>query len=254
MKFALVSDLHLEFYQERKRHTILQKIFDESYDWSDIVVIFAGDIYISDSALRYIDAIAKERSFKDYIYIAGNHDWWHCTKRIHDMQKYNKVYKFGDVNVIACTGWTTESADVMMNFSRSYRYRTQLVEELHNQVQHDGGIDGLSYKQFNYMAELDKSFIFSKIDELKNEKILVATHYPPSWSSSDPKYGMGMIDLFCNNYDHLIQDLPITWVHGHTHSNSDYTIGDCHVVSQPCGYPSEVYGNTKEYRPIILEI
>ncbi len=65
---------------------------------------------------------------------------------------------------------------------------------------------------------------------------VVITHFAPSLRSSDPRYGITPGTAgFCNALDELLPKANL-WLHGHLHSPSDYTVGNCRVVANPLGY------------------
>ena len=65
---------------------------------------------------------------------------------------------------------------------------------------------------------------------------VVVTHFAPSLSSADPRYGrVPGTAGFCNALDHLLPQAQL-WLHGHLHCPSDYTQNGCRVVANPLGY------------------
>lgn len=69
---------------------------------------------------------------------------------------------------------------------------------------------------------------------------IVVGHHSPSYKSCAPRY---INDKYTNGGFHtelsdFILDRPQIklWIHGHTHDEFDYTIGDCRVVCNPRGY------------------
>jgi predicted phosphodiesterase len=65
---------------------------------------------------------------------------------------------------------------------------------------------------------------------------VVVTHFAPSLSSADPRYGrVPGTAGFCNALDHLLPHAQL-WLHGHLHCPSDYTQNGCRVVANPLGY------------------
>jgi len=65
---------------------------------------------------------------------------------------------------------------------------------------------------------------------------VAVTHFAPSLSSADPRYGvMPGTAGFCNSLDELLP-LATLWLHGHLHCPVDYVKHGCRVVSNPLGY------------------
>lgn len=73
-----------------------------------------------------------------------------------------------------------------------------------------------------------------------NKNIVVMTHHAPSRLSIDPVFAhqTEMNHAYYSDLDQLILDRPNIkfWCHGHTHTNHDYTIGECRVICNPRGY------------------
>ena len=83
----------------------------------------------------------------------------------------------------------------------------------------------------------------------KNKKLLVVTHYMPTYSIFDTikkfkkdKY----ISLYASNLDHFLnKDYVHTWISGHIHINFDIiTNGGTHLVGNQLGKPKD---NIKDY-------
>ena len=72
------------------------------------------------------------------------------------------------------------------------------------------------------------------------QKYVVVTHHTPSMMSCAPHYRGDtlMNGAYHNSFEDFIMDKPSIklWVHGHTHDDFDYTIGDTRVVCNPRGY------------------
>jgi Icc-related predicted phosphoesterase len=77
---------------------------------------------------------------------------------------------------------------------------------------------------------------------------VVVTHHLPSRKSVHPKYERSPLNsFFLCDVEPLIADRqPALWIHGHTHSSSDYQIGATRVVCNPAGYGRE---NSEDFDP-----
>ena len=65
---------------------------------------------------------------------------------------------------------------------------------------------------------------------------VVITHFAPSLTSADPRYGLTPGTAgFCNALDHLLP-LAHMWLHGHLHAPSHYVKHGCRVIANPLGY------------------
>lgn len=73
----------------------------------------------------------------------------------------------------------------------------------------------------------------------EHNRIIVATHHAPSYQShSFQRFGHSdLMHGYCSNLDDFIVDSNIKyWIHGHTHHNVDYMIGETRVISAMYGY------------------
>ena len=91
------------------------------------------------------------------------------------------------------------------------------------------------------MAEHKKAlaFITEVVEANPDKRIVVATHHTPSYQSNGRAYNDStIIDGYCSNLEDFILDHPnITdWIHGHTHVNVEYMIGQCRITSNMRGY------------------
>lgn len=72
-----------------------------------------------------------------------------------------------------------------------------------------------------------------------DKKIIVVTHHAPSEQSVPKIYQTDKTTpAFASNLEQFILDRPNIklWCHGHIHTASDYTIGDCRIICNPRGY------------------
>ncbi len=86
--------------------------------------------------------------------------------------------------------------------------------------------EGLDCQQW-LTAQLEKTF---------DGKTVVVTHFAPSLSSADPRFGLTPGTAgFCNALDSLLPMADV-WMHGHLHCRNDYVQNGCRVVANPLGY------------------
>ena len=62
------------------------------------------------------------------------------------------------------------------------------------------------------------------------------THMAPSMLSVPEQYATDRISAaYASRLEELAAKADL-WVHGHMHESSDYLIGKCRIVCNPCGY------------------
>lgn len=75
--------------------------------------------------------------------------------------------------------------------------------------------------------------------------LVVVTHFPPTQRSVHPKYGPPTLPVnryFSNDLEAEVDAVsPALWVHGHTHTSLDYTVGGTRVVCNPRGYARDAH-------------
>ena len=66
---------------------------------------------------------------------------------------------------------------------------------------------------------------------------VVVTHHGPHRGSLAPRYAADWVSTaFISELPPAFFEVPVLWVHGHTHSSLDYRVGACRVVCNPRGY------------------
>ena len=261
MKFALASDIHLEFGDIELNNT-------EGAD----VLILSGDICVAkDLALK--DSLRSEKwmkffehcseQFDNVIYIMGNHEHYHgdFTKsyvqlhdalselsNIHVMEK--ELVSFGgDVTFIAGTLWTDMNKEdpSTLYAIKGYMNDYRIIADSANSV-HYRDADGNSHTRMGKFTPeqsvIEHKAMLKLIDEvvanMSNEKFVVIGHHAPSKLSTKPKYQDDTMvnGAYSSDLSEFIMDRPQIkyWTHGHTHDAFDYMIGSTRIVCNPRGY------------------
>jgi len=243
MKIALCSDIHLEFGHLPIENT-------ENAD----VLLLAGDICtahgFSDDLTRnsYYEFFKHcSMEFRDVIYIMGNHEHYRgdfsttysilkeelkIHKNIHVFEK--EYCEIKDHVFIGQTLWT--------DFNKENSLSMRTCEGMMN----DYRVIRNSEKGRRLIA-LDTLYhhktSLEKIDEVYNQfdkPIVVVGHHAPSKLSVKPQYehDFHLNGAYSSNLDEFIVNHPRIklWVHGHTHNEFDYIIGETRVVCNPRGY------------------
>jgi hypothetical protein len=74
-----------------------------------------------------------------------------------------------------------------------------------------------------------------------SEGDIVITHHLPSYRSVHSRFSDSALNFFfVSEMDQIIEERkPALWLHGHTHEQVDYMLGDTRIVASPLGYPRE---------------
>jgi Icc-related predicted phosphoesterase len=254
VKIALASDIHLEFGAIELENT-------ESAD----VLILAGDICqavdvnndttIGRTCQTFFEQVSAR--FPRVIYIMGNHEHYqgdyarsrerlqkmldnHGCHNVHLLEKDTVIIE--DVTFVGGTLWT----DFNRQDSLCMWHASQSMNDYRVCKNSSRGISGGGYAsrlQPEDTLEAHKAmldYIRLVTEGHGDKKFVVAVHHAPSSASVAECYkgDLLMNGNFYTDLSEFIMDRPQIklWVHGHMHNNSNYWIGDTHVVCNPRGY------------------
>jgi predicted phosphohydrolase len=248
MKIAYCSDLHLEV---GKRDFELPEA-DLLLLVGDICVVYdlrdAWEYnYISVGQRQFfLDVSAK---YKNIIWIPGNHEYWHNSLSgvLTDVNHFfditgitnitfleSGVYTTESLKIVCATLWTDVNKGSPLQTNGGYMrdYENISVNEPdHNRL--------LTVSDTMALHKYHKQDIADSVQD--HDNVLVVTHHAPNMKSCNAdRYGGSDMDYYygCTDMDDLILDNPQikNWIHGHTHTHVDYSIGDTRILSNPRGY------------------
>jgi predicted phosphodiesterase len=260
MKFALASDIHLEFGTIELNNT-------ENAD----VLILSGDICLAKD-LSFLESARSEtwmkffrhcsEQFKNVIYIMGNHEHYHGDiaqsynqikgalsdfSNIHVMEK--ESITFGDVTFICGTLWTDMNKEDPSTIYgiKGYMNDYRIIEDSAHPVHYrdtDGNFHTRTGMFSPEQSVEEHKAMLKVIDEVtkgrSSEKFVVVGHHSPSKLSTKPQYQNDVMvnGAYSSDLSEFILDRPQIkyWTHGHTHHVFDYMIGSTRIVCNPRGY------------------
>ena len=249
MKFLVLSDLHLEFGAFAPPSNIA---FD--------AVILAGDILPGDGGPRWAAHDAVFGSAKPVIFVPGNHEYYRgqmqsVNSRLQDgMARIPNVHVLapgelcldaGRLRVLGCTLWTDyrtpvrrgggelssprvamEVARVRLNDHRAIKIITP--GDIERRLSPDDALD---------LHLCERRWLLSKMAEPFAGKTVVVTHHAPSSGSIASEFAFDLLTpAFVSDLPDEFFEVPVLWVHGHTHTSFDYQRGRTRVVCNPRGY------------------
>lgn len=260
MKFALCSDLHLEFAPIELNNT-------EDAD----VLVLSGDICIAkdlgytdnDRSIQFMKFFEHcSEQFKNVIYIMGNHEHYHgdFTKsydqlvtalahlpNIHVLEKQHVT--IGDVTFIGGTLWTNMNKEDpftmykiahMMNDFRIIANGKKIVQFRDSDGNTHERIGKLTPEDVVIEHKQMLEYIHSVVDGKLDQKFVVVGHHAPSKMSTKPRYQGDEImnGGYSSDLSEFILDHPQIkiFTHGHTHDKFCYKIGSTHILANPHGY------------------
>lgn len=211
-RLGIISDLHLEFRDTTTAIKLLEYI--DSYKKEIDFLIIAGDIH-SKKILR--DYFLSQITIP-YKFVMGNHDFYK-----------HPVYDdfFDSDGIVGGCLWTNFNNNPMTELLAS----SQIWD----------------YKYIpDWNTHKCKIMFVNQLHKILNSNSeIVVTHFTPSRGSITKQFKDDPLNgYFCNDLDNLILESgKKLWIHGHVHSNHDYKIGNCRIVSNVLGYPNELPDN-----------
>jgi Icc-related predicted phosphoesterase len=256
MKLLILSDLHLEF----GAFAIPEVEFD--------AVVLAGDIAVP--AIRAVHWARRTANFgvtRPVIYVPGNHEFYadvlssglanlRMTSEGTNVHALNcgEVVLYG-VRFLGCTLWTDFAlridtndgarSDVPRSVSESKRVLTDYRAIRVHEDRAPAGARGSERPSKRLLTPADtlalhqvhRAWLAAKLEEPFAGPTVVVTHHAPHRNSLAPIYATDWVSgAFVSELPEEFFKVPVLWVHGHTHTSFDYTVGECRVVCNPRGY------------------
>ncbi len=258
MKIRLASDLHFEFVRDSfkekskdfkdrfKNH--INSVIEELDTDSESVLLLPGDVDIFKHLHKSI-SILSER-FKYIIFVPGNHEFYSgnlptAVNKIRDsLKKFSNVFVLNKNSIlldqvlfIGCTLWSDMN---LRNPLTMYFAKLQMNDYSNIRTGPDyepwkKHLDPQNTVDIHYEH---KKFVFEKLKENKDRKIVVLTHHAPSFLSIPDQFkGEDLNGCYASELGYQIEEFgPDLWVHGHIHDSKDYTIGNTRIATNPYGY------------------
>jgi predicted phosphodiesterase len=235
LRLAVYSDLHLEIAP-----------WQPPAVEADLVIL-AGDI---DNGTRGI-AWARRSFSGPVIYIPGNHEFYGhelsgtaeglaSAAREHDVVLLDgSTLQLGNVRLIGCTLWTDYSL-------ASEEGRSKVMEQSRHRnpdfTYIRKGERAFAPEDAVVLCTAQKAWLKERLDEPFEGRTVVITHFAPHRGSIAPAFqGHPANPGFIVPLDDCM-GLADLWIHGHTHTAFDYSVGRTRVRCNPRGYPDETSG------------
>ena len=266
MKFALASDIHLEFGPIELFNT----------EGADVLVL-SGDILVakdlrspdpyeimdtSKSLMlqKFFNQVCEQ--FPHVLYVMGNHEHYHGDfqytvkllrknlghrENLHILDKENFVFE--DVTFIGGTLWTDmnkEDPHTMYAISGVMNDFKTVTNS--KNVAYFRDEDGNSHERIARLMPADVvedhkamlAHISASCAVNPSGKFVVVGHHAPSKQSTHPRYKDEVLinGAYSSDLSDFILDRPQikVWTHGHTHEPFDYMLGSTRIVANPRGY------------------
>lgn len=242
MKIQILSDLHFEFWVKR----------EEEIPWTispetDLVVL-AGDLFSASSRSRDKFKEWVLRWDKEFLMVAGNHEFYHGSFDYHKLRK--SLEDLGPrFHFLENETWESASHKTIF-FGATLWSNISPVDEafvqgaMNDYWMIEGLTPAISSKAHEKTVNCIDAFI--KRPHQEGYKKVIVTHHLPSLQSTPPRFvGSRLNCAFSSELDYMLHfqdensDPVLAWIHGHTHDSADYFIGPTRVLANPYGYPRE---------------
>ncbi len=250
MKIQIVSDLHLEFPENRewlRNNPLIPK--------GDVLLI-AGDTICDkykQKAKSFYDKISKKFSY--IISTMGNHDFYHgiidyaypfykSNISENHIKLNNQSYIIDDVKFIVTILWSKVPESKKSAVSRGLNdYR--LIS--HTNIYKEKYL--IRVDDTNNYFEMSFKFLKEELQKPFNGKIIVMTHHLPSYECISKEFiDDDLNSAFASNLNELIISNPIIkyWICGHSHDFFLNTIGQTMIIRNPLGYVC--FGEERDFK------
>lgn len=228
MKIRLLSDIHHEFYEDKKLYQPL----------GEDVLVIAGDVHAGKE--RTLSALKEfGRHNETIIYVPGNHEYY--GESIAEFNDYimrftrNTNIHFLNPGSFMHNGVAFIGACLWTNFRKDAIAKMQCARNVNDFRRiRDFDTDLCSLIHTEHFKYIKESYAL-----YPHHKKVIVTHFLPAVECISEEFrGPDLLNnYFANDYGDLISYMhDTTWLFGHTHSNVDVVIGDTRCIANPYGY------------------
>lgn len=245
MKLLILSDLHLE-----------HRPFELPAAGCDVVVL-AGDIGCpGHRAVAWARQVLPPGT--QAVFVPGNHEYYGSSReaerhRMREAAGSGPVHLLdGDrvvidgVRFLGCTLWTDFRLRIETAFSDEPQSDADTGRSACAQVLADyrcirrDDAPGQMLRPDDTAAwhEDQRAWLLHQLRQPFDGPTVVITHHAPHRLSLAERFASDWASTgFVNELPPEFFQVPVLWIHGHTHTSFDYRVGNCRVVCNPRGYP-----------------
>ena len=249
MKLLLLSDLHLELSD-------LPQAPLPDFD----VALLAGDIVNPGRRLPgWVAASPLLRRARAVVAVGGNHEYFDTvlqhevalmhtaaaaqhTPPLHLLDCTQVV--ISGVRFLGCTLWTDfelriETAEGPLS-DRAHAIATaqQVMADYRTIGWHERGTPRrLTPYDTLRLHQQHRAWLQLRLAEPFDGPTVVITHHGPHRGSLAPRFAADWVSAaYLSELPESFFQVPLLWLHGHTHTSHDYRVGRCRIVCNPRGY------------------
>ena len=256
MRLQILSDLHLEFQPG------LQLDLVEGID----ALVVAGDICAgTEKGFAYL----RDQAGPDLavVALAGNHEFYGRNWQEARVAAWEHAAAHGitwlddtaseirGVRFVGATLWTDYEIYGADKRATAMEMAGRIMNDHRLISSRDGDAPQVSFSpaRARVAHQVSRSFLATELARPFEGATVVVTHHGPHIKSVAPKFRDTLLTAaFISDLSDLIEThQPPLWVHGHTHVNFDYRVGDSRVICNPYGYP----GENRRFQPrLVVEV
>lgn len=225
MKIKLLSDLHLEHYEDKGEEYLANLEAGEC----DILVL-AGDITSWNKITEHLTRFCEV--FPRVVYVLGNHEFYAAPTRNHVLDACQEAVE-KNKNLFWLNNSSAEIGGKKFYGGPMWFPQSLEVFRFANHMN-----DFFYIKDFSKWVYEENLGFVQNLEESKAD--VVVSHYLPSPKSVAERFKHDRLNVFflCDVEKEMQKLGPSLWLHGHTHDSFDYELGDTRVVCNPFGYVS----------------
>lgn len=238
MTIQYCSDLHLEFFENRKY------LEENPIKPKGEILILAGDIcHFSDYyfSLSFFDELSK--AFELVLMIPGNHEYYggkdlSVTYEPFIQKIRNNIWLCNNENIdykgvkfILTTLWSMIS---MKNSQLISRYMSDFrLIRLNNKI--------IDIADYNHIHQRSVQFLEKALHENHSKKVVVTHHLPSILCNVDEFKNSPINEAFCVDLTETItKNNAKYWIYGHSHRNiPEFSIHQTKLITNQLGYISQ---------------
>ncbi len=256
MKLQILSDLHREFYRQRRESMALPWRPSPAAD----VIVLAGDIDLGEDAVEWL-ADEAERLSKPFVYVPGNHEYYGgvLEDRLAMMRERLRGTHvqlldcdetvINDVRFLGATLWTDYRANLRTaaQDNKLAMFKAERSINDHRLIRTRIGAEPSSIlNAFTPQHALNRhqearNWLSERLATPHDGRTVVVTHHGPCALAQHPRYPVDDLSgAFWSDLSELFMGIDL-WVYGHTHCAVDAIIkpSGMRLVSNQAGYPHE---------------
>jgi predicted phosphohydrolase len=262
MKINILSDLHVEFYDDPK---VLCEKVNKLYPnvAEDDILIIAGDLGVAGTSKKLNDEYKFMlkyfgKKWNNVFYVAGNHEYYDRkkTETIQDISDAIEAYCvecgiiFLDNDIFETSGYIFVGTTLWTNVDEiAYENMNDKLQAILSRDEvvsiHKANVKWLN-NTLNKIAKLKTNDKKSKYPELADKPVIVISHHLPLKEIVHKKflgeeYSLTNSGYFSDLSDLVLKysDLICHWYHGHMHEAYKKKVYDIDFCANPMGYPDE---------------